>query len=377
MRMYSHDIGAAATRSRESNDARAANGVRQRLLNLGAPPQLLADIERTQRSADYLHPVGAARRRRDGAQCRARGSEVAPGEVMFRDRRSFDRLGDGRCRRTRPCRRRGRPAGHGARAQLPGPELSRQGRPGLPAHESATRTVKVRIELTNRAIRFSSRTCMPKPRSTPAAAMRCWRCPTAPSSIAASARWCSSIAARGGLNPAPFASAGLARLCGDARWREGGEAVVTSANFLIDAESNLRIGAQVAYRRGGGAMIERLIAVSARNLMLVLIATVFAAGWALRVSAYAARCAARSLRYASHRLHRISRAGAAGGRGSGHLSADDGDARRAAVAKWCAAFRIFGVSFVYVIFEDGTDLYWARSRVLEYLNAATGGCPTA
>ncbi len=29
---------------------------------------------------------------------------------------------------------------------------------------------------------------------------------------------------------------------------------------------------------------------------------------------------------------------------------------------------MFGDSFVYVIFEDGTDLYWARSRVLEYLN---------
>src|SRR4030066_126571 len=33
-------------------------------------------------------------------------------------------------------------------------------------------------------------------------------------------------------------------------------------------------------------------------------------------------------------------------------------------------FSFFGVSFVYVIFEDGTDIYWARSRVLEYLNAA-------
>lgn len=31
---------------------------------------------------------------------------------------------------------------------------------------------------------------------------------------------------------------------------------------------------------------------------------------------------------------------------------------------------MFGVSFVYVIFEDGTDIYWARSRVLEYLSAA-------
>jgi len=35
-------------------------------------------------------------------------------------------------------------------------------------------------------------------------------------------------------------------------------------------------------------------------------------------------------------------------------------------------FSFFGASFVYVIFDDGTDLYWARSRVLEYLNSAAG-----
>jgi Cu(I)/Ag(I) efflux system membrane protein CusA/SilA len=38
-------------------------------------------------------------------------------------------------------------------------------------------------------------------------------------------------------------------------------------------------------------------------------------------------------------------------------------------------FSFFGVSFVYVIFEDGTDLYWARSRVLEYLNSAARKLP--
>ena len=38
-------------------------------------------------------------------------------------------------------------------------------------------------------------------------------------------------------------------------------------------------------------------------------------------------------------------------------------------------YSFFGVSFVYVIFDDGTDLYWARSRVLEYLNAAAGRLP--
>jgi len=35
----------------------------------------------------------------------------------------------------------------------------------------------------------------------------------------------------------------------------------------------------------------------------------------------------------------------------------------------------FGLSAVYVVFEDGTDLYWARSRVLEYLNAARDRLP--
>lgn len=35
----------------------------------------------------------------------------------------------------------------------------------------------------------------------------------------------------------------------------------------------------------------------------------------------------------------------------------------------------FGASFVYVIFEDGTDIYWARSRVLEYMNGARGKLP--
>ncbi len=40
-------------------------------------------------------------------------------------------------------------------------------------------------------------------------------------------------------------------------------------------------------------------------------------------------------------------------------------------------FSFFGVSFVYVIFEDGTDIYWARSRVLEYLSAAAGRVPSA
>ena len=38
-------------------------------------------------------------------------------------------------------------------------------------------------------------------------------------------------------------------------------------------------------------------------------------------------------------------------------------------------YSFFGFSFVYIIFEDGTDMYWARSRVLEYLNFVGGRLP--
>jgi len=44
-------------------------------------------------------------------------------------------------------------------------------------------------------------------------------------------------------------------------------------------------------------------------------------------------------------------------------------------SKVVRGFSFFGASFVYVIFEDGTDIYWARSRVLEYLNFAAGRMP--
>ena len=46
-------------------------------------------------------------------------------------------------------------------------------------------------------------------------------------------------------------------------------------------------------------------------------------------------------------------------------------------AKTVRGYSFFGDSFVYVIFADGTDLYWARSRVLEYLNQVQGRMPEA
>ena len=45
-------------------------------------------------------------------------------------------------------------------------------------------------------------------------------------------------------------------------------------------------------------------------------------------------------------------------------------------ARVARGFSFFGVSFVYVIFEEGTDIYWARTRVLEYLSAAARNLPS-
>jgi len=46
-------------------------------------------------------------------------------------------------------------------------------------------------------------------------------------------------------------------------------------------------------------------------------------------------------------------------------------------ARTVRGYSYFGISFVYIIFDDGTDLYWARSRVLEYLNGLKGRLPAS
>ena len=51
------------------------------------------------------------------------------------------------------------------------------------------------------------------------------------------------------------------------------------------------------------------------------------------------------------------------------------DARRPLCESCAGVLPFFGFSFVYIIFEDGTDMYWARSRVLEYMNYVSGSLP--
>jgi copper/silver efflux system protein len=122
-------------------------------------------------------------------------------------------------------------------------------------------------------------------------------------------------------------------------------------------------------------MIARLIAASARNLMLILIGTVFVvlaglyAIYHLPLDAIPDLSDTQVIVYTEYP-------------GQAPQVVEDQVTYPLATAmltvpksRVVRGFSYFGVSFVYVIFEDGTDIYWARSRVLEYLNAAARRLP--
>ena len=122
-------------------------------------------------------------------------------------------------------------------------------------------------------------------------------------------------------------------------------------------------------------MIGRLIALSARNVLLVLLGTVFltAAGiWAVLhtpLDAIPDLSDTQVIVYTEYP-------------GQAPQVVEDQVTYPLTTAllavprsKVVRGFSNFGVSFVYVVFEDGTDLYWARSRVLEYLNFAQRRLP--
>ncbi|MFT4130478.1 efflux RND transporter permease subunit [Labrys sp. (in: a-proteobacteria)] len=122
-------------------------------------------------------------------------------------------------------------------------------------------------------------------------------------------------------------------------------------------------------------MIARLIAWSARNLVLILVGTVFAVAsglYALKtlpLDAIPDLSDVQVIVYTDYA-------------GQAPQVVEDQVTYPLTTAmltvpksKVVRGFSFFGVSFVYVIFEDGTDPYWARSRVLEYLNAAAQRLP--
>jgi copper/silver efflux system protein len=122
-------------------------------------------------------------------------------------------------------------------------------------------------------------------------------------------------------------------------------------------------------------MIARLIAWSARNLVLILVGTIFAVGtgvYALKTLPLDAIPDLSDIQVIVYTEYP----------GQAPQVVEDQVTYPLTTAmltvpksKVVRGFSFFGVSYVYVIFEDGTDPYWARSRVLEYLNAATQRLP--
>ena len=122
-------------------------------------------------------------------------------------------------------------------------------------------------------------------------------------------------------------------------------------------------------------MIARLIAWSARNLVLVLVGTAFAVAaglYALRTLPLDALPDLSDVQVIVYTDYPGQAPQVVEDQVTYPLSTSMLTVPRSKVVR---GFSFFGASFVYVIFEDGTDPYWARSRVLEYLNAAARRLP--
>jgi Cu(I)/Ag(I) efflux system membrane protein CusA/SilA len=123
-------------------------------------------------------------------------------------------------------------------------------------------------------------------------------------------------------------------------------------------------------------MITRVIAWSAKNLMLVLIATAFAVVlgiWAVKTLPLDAIPDLSDTQVIVYTEFPGQAPQVVEDQVTYPLTTAMLTVPRSKVVR---GFSFFGVSFVYIIFEDGTDIYWARSRVLEYLNAAAKRLPS-
>jgi Cu(I)/Ag(I) efflux system membrane protein CusA/SilA len=122
-------------------------------------------------------------------------------------------------------------------------------------------------------------------------------------------------------------------------------------------------------------MIARVIAWSAKNLMLIFIATAFvviAGVWALKTLPLDAIPDLSDTQVIVYTEYSGQAPQVVEDQVTYPLTTSMLTVPRSKVVR---GFSFFGVSFVYIIFEDGTDIYWARSRVLEYLNAAAKRLP--
>jgi Cu(I)/Ag(I) efflux system membrane protein CusA/SilA len=142
---------------------------------------------------------------------------------------------------------------------------------------------------------------------------------------------------------------------------ETGEQVVVSAQFLIDSESKLR---------------EAAIEASLANRFLIIVGTLFLIGaglWAVRTTPLDAIPDLSDVQVIVFTEYPGQAPQVVEDQVTYPLTTAMLAVPRAMDVR---GFSFFGLSFVYIIFEDGTDLYWARSRVLEYLNYVSGRLPS-
>ena len=122
-------------------------------------------------------------------------------------------------------------------------------------------------------------------------------------------------------------------------------------------------------------MLNRIIEASLRNRFLVVLATVFAIGWGLYAMSNTPLDAIPDLSDVQV-IVMTEFPGQAPQVVEDQVTYPLTTAMLSVpFAKTVRGYSFFGLSFVYIIFEDGTDMYWARSRVLEYLNFVSGRLP--
>ncbi len=244
LRIYSREISIAAAELVISlNDARSAAGLRQRLLNLGAPQQLIDEIERT-RSVPLTFTVPAPRDSLALERNVVDGQRVMPGDVMFRlaDESVVWALVDV-AERDLAAVKEGQPVKVRVRGY---PERSFPGKVALvyPYLNSATRTVRVRIELANPDLLL-------KPEMYAEAEIDAGGTDAVlavpDSAVIDSGERQVVLVEKGEGRFEPRAVQLGGHGAGYVQVRDGlqeGQVVVTSANFLIDAESNLKSALQ-------------------------------------------------------------------------------------------------------------------------------------
>ncbi len=151
---------------------------------------------------------------------------------------------------------------------------------------------------------------------------------------------------------------------------KAGERIVTSGNFLIDSESQLK----PRELRNEARMIDRIIEFSARNKRSC---SCWSGSRWPPDGGRCRRCRSTPFPTSATRRSSSTRAGTAAPTSSRTRSPIPIVTAMLGAPKVKAVrgFSDFGYSYVYIIFEEGTDIYWARSRTLEYLSGVLPRLP--